>query len=181
MMRLAVDWFVWHGLRHGQSRKDENRKYDNVAVHDIAHSFTVNSKLYSTVFVRILCMKLRIRNNSLRLRLTQNEVERFAADGMVETAVGFGPAIDQRLVYRILRDDAVSSISAELANNQINIRIPATTAAEWSGTKKVGMETDQDIGNGLLLNILIEKDFARLKPRSVDDVMDKFPNPRAAD
>ena len=124
-------------------------------------------------------MKLRIRNDSLRLRLTQNEVEQFASEGMVEDAIAFGPENDQELVYRVLREDKSSSITAELVNNQINIRIPTADADEWSGTKRVGLETNQDVGNGRLLNILIEKDFARLKPRSADDVVDKFPNPRA--
>ncbi len=126
-------------------------------------------------------MKLRIINDSLRLRLSQNEVERFAADGMVEDSIRFGPATDQGLIYRIRRDDTVSTLRAELANNQIDIRVPTAAAAEWSGTKQVGIAFDQDIGDGRSLSILIEKDFARLKPRSPDDVVDKFPHPRASE
>ncbi|HQY67559.1 MAG TPA: hypothetical protein PLD38_09785 [Pyrinomonadaceae bacterium] len=124
-------------------------------------------------------MKLLMRNDSLRLRLTQTEVDRFAAAGVLEDAVGFGPTDDEGLVYRIRRDEGATTLSADLLNNQIDIRIPAAEATEWTGTKKVAIEAQKDIGNGRTLNILIEKDFARLKPRRSDDVVDKFPNPRS--
>ena len=124
-------------------------------------------------------MKLLMRNDSLRLRLTQTEVDRFAAAGVVEDAVGIGPTDDEGLVYRIRRDEGATTLSADLLNNQIDIRIPAAEATEWTGTKKVAIEAQKDIGNGRTLNILIEKDFARLKPRRSDDVVDKFPNPRS--
>ena len=126
-------------------------------------------------------MKLRIRNDSLRLRLNQDEVERFAAEGVVEDVVSFGPSAGQGLAYRIRRDGLVPAMRANLANNTIEIIIPAAEAAAWSSTKQVGMELDQDIGNGRVLNILVEKDFARLKPRSPDDVLNKFPHPRSED
>lgn len=126
-------------------------------------------------------MKLRIRNDSLRLRLTQSEVDRFAASGNLSDSVAFGPEPHQGLVYSIRMDQAARSINADITNNRIEIRVPFAAAAEWTGTKKVGLEADQDIGNGRFLNILIEKDFVRLKPRLLDDEIDKFPHPRAED
>lgn len=124
-------------------------------------------------------MKLRIKNDSIRLRLAQDEVEKFAAEGRVEDRIRFGPSDGQCLSYTLSRDAAVSVLGAHLSTNCIDVRLPASDADEWTSSKKVGFEVEQDIGGGRTLTIIVEKDFQRLKPRSAEDVEGKFPHPRA--
>ena len=42
-------------------------------------------------------MKLRIKGNSIRLRLLRSEVERFTANGKISEEVRFGPGTAQAL------------------------------------------------------------------------------------
>lgn len=122
-------------------------------------------------------MKLRIKGDSLRLRLTQKEVGRLASDGVVEETIGFGTSPDQSLVYRVRRADTVASISTKFIVNELTVSVSADVAARWIGTEQVAMEAHNDIGNGRFLHILIEKDFACLTPRQGDEDKDTFPHP----
>ena len=58
-------------------------------------------------------MKLRILDDSLRLRLSQGELERLRTLGRVEAAIGFGPGPSQQLVYALTaRGDGEMDYSA---------------------------------------------------------------------
>jgi hypothetical protein len=46
-------------------------------------------------------MKLRIKGNTLRLRLLRSEVERLAAAGVVTEEIRFGPATYDALRYSV--------------------------------------------------------------------------------
>jgi len=119
-------------------------------------------------------MKLRMRGDSLRLRLTRSEVEVFERDGRVEDAVRFGPGV--ALVYSLERSpDGV--LSATMEGGRVAVRVPAAMAETWCRTDEVGMEAEQVIGEGESLRILVEKDFTCLKTRSGEDESDAFPNP----
>ncbi|MEP6945194.1 MAG: hypothetical protein ABJA02_04695 [Acidobacteriota bacterium] len=124
-------------------------------------------------------MKLRMQNGSVRLRLSPEEVRAFGDVGVLEESVYFGAGEKQRFVYRIEVGVGSSTIAADIDHNAITISIPPATAAEWVVSQQVSLEAGQGIGDGRYLNILIEKDFARLRPRSNEDVEEKFPHPRA--
>ena len=124
-------------------------------------------------------MKLRLRNNSIRLRLTQSDVEQFTTKGTVEDKIEFGIGSGQSLVFRMKRDDSAELINAKISSNELTIVVPGAAADEWSQSEQVRMEVNQDIGNGRGLNVLIEKDFACLNPRAGGDDRDTFPHPLA--
>ena len=126
-------------------------------------------------------MKLRIKGNSLRWRLTRTEVERFVAQGMVEEALEFGTGPGESFVYRIRHDVSAESLNAEFANNELTLRVHPDAAGLWTGTEQVGIEAHHDIGNGRFLHILIEKDFACLTPRAGNDDLDTFAHPSAVE
>ncbi len=113
-------------------------------------------------------MKLRIRDNSIRLRLTQSEVQLFHESGKVAATIHFG---DNQLVYALEKADC-QALSASYNQNKICILVPTAMANTWATTEQVGMETDGD------LKILVEKDFQCLVDRGEDDT-DTFPNPNA--
>ncbi len=121
-------------------------------------------------------MKLRIKGSSLRLRLTQGEVEQLTRTGEVEELVQFA---EGTLRYRIRRDAAAASIGARYSGDLIEIRVPDQAARHWSGSNEVTLENSQAVP-GAQLRIVIEKDFACLAPRPNEDESDNYPHPEEA-
>jgi hypothetical protein len=113
-------------------------------------------------------MKLRIRDNSIRLRLSKGEVAAFAENGIIESRTNLAGG---DLVYA-LRAAAQPDLSADFANGRIEIVVPEPTARKWAETDEVGIE-----GTAGKVSILIEKDFKCLTPRAGEDESDTFPNP----
>jgi hypothetical protein len=120
-------------------------------------------------------MKLRIKGSSLRLRLTQGEVQELAERGEVEDSVRFSAGA--ALVYRLRRDATSREISAGYAENVVEIRVPERAALEWCRTDVVTLAHSQP-GPDDELRIVIEKDFACLAPREEEDESDNFPHPQ---
>ncbi len=120
-------------------------------------------------------MKLRIRGNSIRLRLTKSEVDRINEFGSVEERVEFGNGKSQ-FYYRLESDNKTEKLSARFENGQLSVAIPQTAAAEWTNSDMVGIEALQPIGSDAFLRILIEKDFTCQKERTGEDDSDAFPN-----
>ncbi len=122
-------------------------------------------------------MKLRIRGNSIRLRLKRYEVEQIAAGASIVEETHFPHAV---LTYRLdVSDD--SDISASLDNGSLAINVPTSKVLDWAGTDEVSMYVEQKLpGNGFL-SLLIEKDFGCLEPghhRDCEDDADTFPHPK---
>lgn len=114
-------------------------------------------------------MKIRIKENSLRYRLTRSEVEKFALEGVFKEKVTIG---EESLVY-LLQRTSESEMRATLHTNLITLLLPENLADEWTQTDKVGIETHDGP-----LHILVEKDFTCLE--NVDeDQSDNYPNPLA--
>ena len=126
-------------------------------------------------------MKLRLRKNSIRLRLTQTDVKTFAENGEVEESVEFGPSVDQSFLFALVMDSTVSSLKSVLSNRGIVVSAPDVAATEWANSQSVGMTAEQDLEGGGKLQILVEKDFACLEPRDGSEDMDAFPHPAAVE
>ena len=121
-------------------------------------------------------MKLRIKGPSLRLRLTQGEINALHERGEVEEQVPFAPGV--ALIYRLSKDAAAREISASYRGNVLEIRVPADEADEWCTSERVTLAHMQAAG-ATALNIILEKDFACLAPRAGEDESDNFPHPDA--
>ncbi len=124
-------------------------------------------------------MKLRIKGNTARLRLSQSEVDELAAGRTVSDSIAFGPLPEHRLIYRVVVVDEASVIQAELSDGVITFILSAIVAGEWAAGDEVSLEAEQPIRDEETLRILIEKDFACLNPRRGEDEADMFPNPNA--
>jgi hypothetical protein len=122
-------------------------------------------------------MKLRIKGDSLRLRLTQGEVQQLADNGEVEERTRFGAGRD--LVYRVKRDAGAKALSAVSAGTTIEVRVPVAMAGEWCTTDLVGLSSTQAVAPGVELRIAVEKDYACLTVREGEDESDNFPHPEA--
>ncbi|MGE4658734.1 MAG: hypothetical protein AAEI08_07385 [Gammaproteobacteria bacterium] len=121
-------------------------------------------------------MKLRIRGNSLRIRVSQTELAQITECGYVEDTVEFSPEV--RLRYRL---DVVStgSVQANYKQHCIQIALPSQKVDHWNETDEVAIWFEQPLGGGKQLKVLVEKDFHCLNPREGDEDTDSFPNPGA--
>ena len=120
-------------------------------------------------------MKLRIRDNTRRLRLMQGEVETLRDDGVVRATTGFPGG--RALAYEVESSPASVNPAAFLSENVVTVRIPETTVLAWASTDQVSIESEQVLDDGDKLRILVEKDFQCLAPREGEDDSDAFPNP----
>lgn len=122
-------------------------------------------------------MKLRIRDNSVRLRLTRAEVESLRQDGLVSAKIEFPGS--RTLSYGVESSPACVSPGALLSENVLTVRLPETTVLAWVTTEQVSIEGEQLLDDGRSLSILVEKDFACLAPREGEDESDMYPHPKA--
>lgn len=120
-------------------------------------------------------MKLRIHGNSVRLRLTRSEVERFARDGKIESVVGFGPAPYHRLTYGFAIRPQSECMAVEYSSNCITIFVSPLVAQDWTTTERISVSDHQPLGNEGCLEILVEKEFRRMRDAVPDP--DLYPNP----
>ena len=112
-------------------------------------------------------MKIRIKGNSLRYRLTKTDVANLAAHGIVEESTNFKLQILKYIL--ISKDD--ENLSASFEDNTITVSMPEYMILEWVNTDRVGFEhTD----NGM--HLLVEKDFVCLDTVE-EDQSDNYPNP----
>jgi hypothetical protein len=112
-------------------------------------------------------MKIRIKGNSLRYRLTKSDIAQLAEEGHLQEEVDFG---SQQLYYaiKVVDDDHLSSIFRE---NTIILFVPKNVITELVETNKVGFE-----GKHGSLNLLVEKDFTCLD-NVAEDQSDNYTNP----
>ncbi|RYZ99274.1 MAG: hypothetical protein EOP47_17245 [Sphingobacteriaceae bacterium] len=112
-------------------------------------------------------MKLRIKGNDIRYRLTRTDVERFVSEGYLEEKVNFAA---QPLLY-VLKQTFDEQLSATYKNNVITLYMPVNLKNEWAQSEKVGYRNTYGE-----LNLLIEKDFKCLDDVE-EDQSDNYPNP----
>lgn len=119
-------------------------------------------------------MKLRIRDNSIRLRLMQAEVDALRQDGLVSARTQFPGG--RSLVYEVESSPASVTPAAHFSENRMTIRLPETVVLAWATSQQVSMEGEQHLADGGVLRLLVEKDFRCLAPREEDET-DMYPNP----
>lgn len=121
-------------------------------------------------------MKLRLRENSIRLRLLQSEVKNLKENNSVSEKITFGKS--QILSYRVQVSDKAKAISASFQSDEIIVEIPREIADNWINTALVGLKTEQEVDDGMTLSILIEKDFVCIERPADADNADAFPHPK---
>ncbi len=134
-------------------------------------------------------MKIRIKRNSLRLRLLRGEISQLGKFGRVTETIQFGALPHEQLTYSLEVSSNAKAINAQYTNNQITVIIPESTARNWISTEQVALESYQQIENEIqngagrndatqnILKILIEKDFVCLDQKDDPDNLDAFPHP----
>lgn len=121
-------------------------------------------------------MKIRIRGNSVRLRLLQSEVTQLWENKSVSDTIQFGFSNDEILTYTLRISLYTNKILADFINNEICIILPEELAKNWIETDRISLESEKTLANDSL-KILIEKDFACITREDDPDNLDAFPNP----
>ncbi len=124
-----------------------------------------------------MTVKLRIRDNSIRLRLTRGEVEQLRDEGVVQAVTSFPGGREFR--YEVESSPASVNPGAFLSDNKVTVRLPESTVGAWAASEQVSIAGEQQHKNGEQLSILVEKDFTCLAPREGEDESDMYPNPAA--
>lgn len=119
-------------------------------------------------------MKLRVQDNSIRMRLNRREVSQFATEGRVEARIEF--AGNRKLSYVLERAEGLH-MQAAFEGDCIHVRVPAPLAIEWTTTDEVVIRQRQTLAGGGVLDIVIEKDFQCMHSGSDGPDPEAFPNP----
>jgi hypothetical protein len=122
-------------------------------------------------------MKLRLLDNSIRMRLTRPEVEAALNNGLVKGQVTF--AGKHSFSYVLESSPATVKTDAQISNNQLTVTVPESEIRDWADSDQVTISAEQALDDGTYLKILVEKDFACLAPRDGEDESDMFPHPNA--
>ncbi|MDQ2799680.1 MAG: hypothetical protein M3Y13_08575 [Armatimonadota bacterium] len=123
-------------------------------------------------------MKLRIRGNSLRLRLNQQELTQLAETGRVEDQIQFGPREENGLRYSLTSQSQDARLRAEISSGHIQVYARTDDVQRLAQTEEVGLEDVQDLTDNNQLRLLVEKDFACLQKRPGEEDAHAFANPQ---
>lgn len=121
-------------------------------------------------------MKLRIKGDSLRLRVGPAEVQQLISSGRIEETVHFAPGA--HLTYALEHSEAAACLSASHTPDEVVVIVPTSIAQAWANGQDVGIYGVIPNGSGSL-ELAVEKDFACLDPAHAGQ-HDAYPNPKAA-
>ncbi len=119
-------------------------------------------------------MKIRIKDQSIRFRLTQSEVKTFKETGKINAQTHFSQAT---FGYQLIRSKDLEKVQVSFQENIIKVQVPIAIATEWTDTNLVGFEENMKVDENKTLKILVEKDFQCLEQRPNEDESDNYPNP----
>ncbi|MBD2717080.1 hypothetical protein KBK19_18700 [Microvirga sp. STR05] len=105
-------------------------------------------------------MKLRLEDNTLRLRLSPEEVMEFGHAGRLHTAVPLGPVPEDTLTYILERTTAAGpELQLAYTPGHITVLVPAALADEWMTTETISLRGSYPVAGNQVLHILVEKDL----------------------
>ena len=115
-------------------------------------------------------MKLRVKGNSLRLRLTRSEVTRLYQEGAVRERAEFGPA--EILTYEIRADSETDAVRTVFRSGSVQVLASPERLREWAASEEVGIYAQSGP-----MEVAIEKDFRCLTRPEEQWDDDVYPNP----
>jgi hypothetical protein len=115
-------------------------------------------------------MKLRLFNDSVRVRVRRPDVRTLMESGRVEHEVVVGPEAADRLTYSL----ALGNVwRLEPHRAGLSVTIPREDAEAWADSGRIGLGFTAPWGT----RVLVEKDFPCMEPRP--DEADEGTYPRA--
>ncbi|HEA28431.1 MAG TPA: hypothetical protein ENH91_00295 [Leeuwenhoekiella sp.] len=120
-------------------------------------------------------MKIRIKENTVRFRLTRSEVEQVCATGNYEEYTAFD---SDCFSYGVTVKEDIEYLTADFTGKRITLYLPKQFIEKWQNTDRVGFEHTMLLKNGKSLFLLLEKDFVCMDDTR-EDQADNYPNPLA--
>lgn len=120
-------------------------------------------------------MKIRIKGNTIRYRLTKSEVQTFCDTGYFSEQTEFTAAI---FSYELKAKKGISGLEADYKNNIITVYFPDADKNNWAVNSIVGFDNTYKTAAGKELFLLVEKDFVCMD-ETIEDQSDNYPNPKA--
>lgn len=117
-------------------------------------------------------MKIRIKGNSVRYRLSKTDVDVLTAQGYMEEHTSFGTAT---LTYALQRSED-AAMTASFDKNKITVYMPAAFVRGWAANTIIGFDADMPLEGQDSLYLLVEKDFKCLD-NTGEDQSDNYDNP----
>jgi hypothetical protein len=118
-------------------------------------------------------MKLRVKGNSLRIRLAKTEVSVLADTGYLEEETVFS---NNKFVYALKTIADATKLSATFDANKITMFVPQSFLADWPQNSVVGIDTKMQVTEKESLYLLLEKDFVCID-ETTEDQRDNYENP----
>lgn len=118
-------------------------------------------------------MKLRIKGNSIRLRLSKSDVAKLDETGCLQEETSFRGA---SFGYILQRVDQGNELYASFDSGIITVFMPAILIRNWPSNDIVGFDSRMKLTETDNLYILVEKDFICLD-ETTEDQSDNYENP----
>lgn len=118
-------------------------------------------------------MKIRIKSNSIRFRLTKSDVSNLALNGYLQEETHFPQG---KFVYALKVLQQATELAATINTNQITMLVPAAFINNWPQNNVTGTATNVPLPENKSLYLLLEKDFVCLD-ETAEDQSDNFENP----
>ena len=118
-------------------------------------------------------MKLRIKGNSVRIRLSKSEVATICNTGYLQEQTNFG---SNKFTYALEGKNDGDALTASYANNKITMYIPEALIRNWAENDIVGFNASLQVDEHTTLYLLLEKDFICLD-ETTEDQSDNYENP----
>ena len=121
-------------------------------------------------------MKIRIKNNSIRLRLTKTDVSNLKNIGLVscKTVISGNEIFE----YELIKKSDIQEIKAKYNQNKISIILPEEKSKILTDTDEITLQAWQENGTEDQVFLLIEKDLQCLDPTH-EDQSDMYQNPNS--
>jgi hypothetical protein len=107
-------------------------------------------------------MKLRIKGNFLRLRVTHPELERLVNHARIEETIYFSPDGQSRLTYALEHSPDAVDVTPRFSSSEITVVLPEKDTEKWGHSDQIGIYASIHLGQQGSLDLIVEKDFACL-------------------
>jgi Family of unknown function (DUF7009) len=125
-------------------------------------------------------MKLRLKGNSIRVRMDRKDLAELLGCGRTIDVVRFGPGPARTFTYEVKLGTAPrNQPRADYIGGHLVVTINRDDAEAWLTGDRIGFDHRQLMDDGGAIRVIVEKDFACLDRPPGDEEEDAwaFPNP----
>ncbi len=123
-------------------------------------------------------MKLRFNKNTIRLRVSQSDLQKLMAENELIEKVHFGGR-QPDFHYKLKISGDHTAMLATCEHYEVTVTIPRKLADDWANSGQTGLYHEQSTDADGNLSISVEKDFQCLHKRPGENEAENFPNPLA--